>query len=246
MCRMSLLFLCTLIFSGVVGQITLTNPSFEEKPGVSNVPYGWVTCTPGSTPDILPGKWGVNKSPQQGMGYLGLITRENGSNESIGQKLKKPLDANSCYTFSVYLSRSESYSGYNLPLRLKIWGSKKFCGKEQLLVSTKGIKHTEWIKYDFQIYTKTRIHFIVLEACKAPGITIPYRGNILIDNISEIKPCFKAEINHRNRNSGSVFAANSPKNPVPGSVLLPAYHSLQYLFQTLMLQVAFQLFLLYQ
>ncbi len=193
-CTASIL-LCLLSLSGF-GQISLGNPSFESKPGNAAIPDKWVTCVPGSTPDILPGVWGVNKAPQDGMSYLGLITRENGSKESIGQRLSKPLEANTCYTFSVYLARSETYVGYNLPLRLKIWGSKEYCGKDQLLVSTKAIKHTNWEQYEFQIYTKAKVHFLLLEACLAPGVTIPYRGNILIDELSPIKPCFKAENNH--------------------------------------------------
>lgn len=176
-------------------QIYLTNRSFEENKANTLLPTAWATCVEGSTPDIQPGKWGVTKAAQDGISFLGLITRENGSYESIGQKLNTPLDANSCYTFSIYLARADNYSSYNLPLRLKIWGSKSFCGKDQLLVSTKAIKNIQWTKYEFQIYTKEKVHFLLLEACNAPGITIPYRGNILIDNISEIKPCFKALIN---------------------------------------------------
>lgn len=196
----TIIFLLFISALSVNAQVVLKNSSFEGQPGVSAIPTDWVTCIPGSTPDILPGMWGVNKPAQDGMSYLGLITRENGSFESIGQRLPKALEANTCYVFSVYLARSESYVGYNLPLRLKIWGSKEYCGKDQLLVSTKTIKHTNWEKYEFQIYTKEKAHFLLFEACTAPGITTPYRGNILMDELSPITPCFKAENDNQNSN----------------------------------------------
>ncbi len=245
MIRLIILIAFTFFIKNTYGQNALVNPSFEEQPGKSSVPTGWVTCIPGSTPDILPGKWGVNKAPQNGMAYLGLITRENGTFESIGQKLKKPLDANSCYNFSVYLSRSDSYTGYNLPLRLKIWGSKKFCAKEQLLVSTKAIKHTDWARYDFQIYTKSKIHFLTLEACSAPGITIPYKGNILIDNISDIKPCFKAEFNGNHRDYGRASVMSLSMIQVPYSTQLLLGHFLQHFLQILVLSAVFRPFVFY-
>lgn len=193
-----LLALFSILFTLTLNaQTYLTNRSFEDNTANTLLPTDWATCVEGSTPDIQPGKWGITKAAQDGINYLGLITRENGSYESIGQKLNSPLDANSCFTFSIYLARSDNYASYNLPLRLKIWGSKSFCGKDQLLVSTKAIKNTQWAKYDFQIYTKEKVHFLLFEASKAPGITIAYRGNILLDNISEIKPCFKAALSQR-------------------------------------------------
>jgi len=175
-------------------QFVIQNPSFEDKPKASTLPRAWNTCNKGSTPDILPGPWGVEKKANDGNTYIGLITREDGSYESIGQKLVKPLKANECYSFSVYLARANNYTGYNLPLRMRIWGSKTYCGKDQLLAESKAIKHTNWVKYDFQIYTKEAVHFLLIEACLAPGISTPYKGNILIDNISEILPCFRANL----------------------------------------------------
>lgn len=218
----------------------MKNASFEGDPGKSIVPKGWVTCIPGSTPDILPGKWNVSKAPQDGFSYLGLITRENGTFESVGQRLETPLESNSCYTFSVYLARSDTYTGYNLPLRLKIWGSKKYCDKEQLLVSTKAIKHTNWEKYEFQIYTKSKVHFLVFEACKAPGITEAYRGNILIDNISQIKPCFKAEILDRNLIPQKASVSNFSAIQILASTLQCLSHFVGFLLLILVQSIVFR------
>ena len=175
-------------------QHVLQNPSFENEPKASSIPKGWNTCLKGSTPDVLPGPWSVKKKAQHGYTFVGLITRDNGSYESIGQKLTTSLKANECYSFSIYLARSNEYIGYNLPLRLRIWGSKSFCGKDQLLAESKAIKHTNWVRYDFQIFTKLPVHYLLFEACLAPGISKPYKGNILLDNISVILPCYRAEL----------------------------------------------------
>ena len=67
-------------------QIYLTNASFEGEPQDATVPTGWFACELGTTPDILPGFWGVYSESSEGETYLGLITREDGTFESIGQR----------------------------------------------------------------------------------------------------------------------------------------------------------------
>ena len=189
------LFFCILFFP-ILGhaQVYLKNPSFEDIPSISTLPKHWITCDMGSTPDILPGPWGVQNPPADGGTYVGLILRENGSKESIAQRLDKPLKANECYYFSAYLARSTNYQGHLLPVRLKIWGSQALCRKDQLLIETKAIKNTEWVRYDFQFYPKSDIHCILIEPVTAPGVQKSYKGNILIDGFSAFQPCQRAEL----------------------------------------------------
>lgn len=52
------------------GKIVLRNPSFEDSPGASKIPRSWMTVGLGSTPDIMPGAWGVAGSPQEGLPFL--------------------------------------------------------------------------------------------------------------------------------------------------------------------------------
>ena len=174
--------------------INLVNPSFEEAPQDATMPLGWHSCKSGTTPDILPGFWGVTTEAFDGETYMGLITRENGTWESIEQRLSAPLKNGECYAFNLKLCYSKQYAGYNLPLKLRIWGSETKCSRNQLLAETPFIKHTYWKKYDFDFQVKQNINYIIIEAHYADGVFIPYKGNILVDDISVIEMCKRASL----------------------------------------------------
>jgi len=176
--------------SFLIGQeIRLSNASFEGEPSDATMPQQWSACQRGSTPDILPGFWGVYLDPYEGESYIGLITREDGSFESIGQKLSIPIRKDECYRFTAELAHSNTYANYNLPIRLRIWGAKTRCSKDQLLAETPSIKHIEWKTYPLQFVAEDAFPYIIIEAYYAKGIYFPYRGNLLIDNISIFKLC---------------------------------------------------------
>ena len=173
-------------------QVRLENPSFEGERQDATVPLGWHPCAEGTTPDILPGFWGVYTEPSDGESYLGLITREDGSFESLGQQLDPFLDEKTCYIFKMDLAYSRSYSGYNMPLKLRVWGSRKACKREQLLFETDFIENAEWETYEFMFTTKKHVKYIVIEAQPAPGVFLAYKGNILLDNLSVFSLCDRA------------------------------------------------------
>lgn len=185
-------------FHLISAQIGLDNPSFEGEPIDAMVPTGWHACEIGTTPDILPGPWGVVQDPYEGETYMGLITRQDGTWESVGQRLKEPLMPKECYSFSIYLARSNTYSGYNLPIRLRIWGSQSPCkdrGNEiELLAETSLVEHLDWKRYEFEFFPDKHVHYIILEAFYPLGVGIYYNGNILIDNCSQITLCKRASI----------------------------------------------------
>ncbi len=190
--RYSSLFFFLIVFHGAVtAQSALNNASFEGEPQDATTPTGWHVCEVGTTPDILPGFWGVNREASDGETYIGLITRDDGSFESIGQRLRVKLKANECYQVSVDLAFAKTYAGYNHPLRLRIWGGTGKCGKDQLIVESEVIDHTDWKSYTFKFVTKQKIRYIIIEAYNE-NEQKPVKGNILIDNISEIKRCKKA------------------------------------------------------
>lgn len=182
-------------WSTLEGQVRLVNASFEGDPQDATTPVNWFTCELDSSPDILPGPWGVYTEASEGETYMGLITREDGTFEDAGQRLAKPLNNNECYSFEVDLAHSPSYSSYNHQIQLRIWGSQTRCSKDQLLVETAVIDHEDWETYEFKFSTRATINYIVLEAYlpTEPGIE-GKKGNILIDNISEIKPCRRASL----------------------------------------------------
>lgn len=173
--------------------IPFVNPSFEDRPRASASPAGWRSYSPGSTPDILPGAWGIKHvTPQHQNTCLGLVTREDGSGEDVSQALPEILKANICYSFTLYLSHTTSYVGYNLPVRLRIWGGAKPGAKEQLLTASPLIDHTDWRPYKLQFVPKNNIRYIILEAHYGPGVLFHYKGNILLDNCSAIERCDRA------------------------------------------------------
>ncbi len=187
------LLILTLLFSlNLQAQINLDNTSFEGKPNDAEMPNGWHACNPGSTPDILPGPWGVTMEASSGNTYMGLITRDNGEWESVGQRLKKPLKAKECYSFTLDLAHSKTYNNYNNSIKLKIWGGKTICSKDQLLAESEVISHSDWETYEFSITPNGTINYIIFEAYFGDDQVKSWKGNILIDNCSEIKKCDRA------------------------------------------------------
>jgi len=173
--------------------IPIINGSFEgERSTAATMPQAWIPCRMGTTPDILPGAWGVYTVPAHGQSYVGLITRDDGSFEAIGQRLSSPLEKNECYSFTLDLAHSQTYSGYNLPIRLRIWAGTKVCARDQLLWESDLIYNQNWQSYEVRFSTRDTYQYIILEAYFAPGVFIKYRGNVLIDNVSPIVKCDRA------------------------------------------------------
>jgi hypothetical protein len=176
--------ICTL-----TGQnIEISNSSFEGEPADATVPQGWMPCKEGTTPDILPGYWGVYTEPSDGDTYLGLITRQNNTWESIGQRLPADLLKGSCYAWSLDLARSDTYSGYNGPLKLRVWVSKVKCQKDQLIFESPLIEHTDWKTYKVKFTPNEDYRYILLEAFHSDE-EFSYQGNILVDRMRAIQGC---------------------------------------------------------
>lgn len=179
-------------WAGPDGKINFNNPSFEDAPQQSASPIGWQSFTPGSTPDIQPGIWGVQVQPQEGHTYVGLVTREDGTAEDIGQTIREDLSSGICYEFSLFLAHAPKYAGYNHPIRLRAWGGSKRGSKEQLLASSPLIDHSEWRSYKLQFTPTRTVRYITLEAWYGPGALFKYKGNILLDNCSPLMRCYRA------------------------------------------------------
>ena len=182
-----------LLTTGLSGQIYLDNSSFEGTPQDATVPVGWHACAPGTTPDILPGPWGVFEEASEGETFLGLITRHDGTFESIGQRLKTTIKANECYQFALDLARSSTYTGYTGALKIRIWGGATKCQLEQMLVETPFIEHSDWQTYPVQFFARRSINYLVIEAFY-DELGSPHRGNILIDNVTPLKRCDRAAL----------------------------------------------------
>ena len=119
--KTTLTHLFILCFLPMFCQIRVVNPGFEDQPSDATVPKGWLPCEDGTTPDILPGFWGEYGDASQGRTFVGLITRENSTFESIGQRLSSPLTAGECYRFSIDLARGAVYAGFNQPIKFSFF-----------------------------------------------------------------------------------------------------------------------------
>ncbi len=185
--------LCFLLAAqGINAQIAhLNNASFEGEPQDATMPVGWFACTNATTPDILPGPWGVYEEPSEGNSFLGLITRGDGSNERIGQRLPSPLKKGDCYVFTIDLAHSGTYADYNQPISLRIWGGRRKCDQTQLLFESPPIEEMDWATFSVDFFVDKTLNYISLEAYYE-NEEEPRQGNILIDNISPIRRCVRA------------------------------------------------------
>ena len=186
-----ILILLILTLYPMTGQIRVVNPGFEDQPSDATVPKGWLPCEDGTTPDILPGFWGEYGDASQGRTFVGLITRENSTFESIGQRLSSPLTAGECYRFTIDLARGAVYAGFNQPIKFRIWVSEDKCEKDQLIFTTGLIQHTDWKTYPIQFTAKKNYRYIRLEAYIKDG-SFSHKGNVMMDNMTAITPCGRA------------------------------------------------------
>ncbi|MEN0003671.1 MAG: hypothetical protein AAF798_05995 [Bacteroidota bacterium] len=184
--------------------VILTNNSFEDTPGTGIVPKGWFNCgfeaeTP---PDLHPtAVYDIGMSAHHGNTFVGMVIRDNGTWEGLGQELLTPLIENQCYTLSFYAARSETMESlsrmtdelvnYNVPAVVQIWGGHDECEQRELLGESFPIESTEWEQYEFVLFPSDTFRFITIEAYYQREYPEAYNGNVLIDHFSDLKavPC---------------------------------------------------------
>lgn len=202
-----LIFFLVLPSFELLGQsdVVILNPSFEcdkkDRLTFNRVKLeNWLDCSRTKFSDesgfyIQPGFFDVNKKAKHGETYIGLVTRENGTYQSICQKLDKGLKKDSSYNINIYLSKSDKYESklssdlnnkiysYTNPIILRVWGGKSYCEPEALLFQTNPIIHSDWKEYTLVIKPKLDHSHITLEAFY-PNKDEHIRGNILLDAIN--------------------------------------------------------------
>ncbi len=186
----------------------LQNPSFEDEPRHSKVPKGWLNGgfpleTP---PDIGPTDFfRADTHPSDGETHLVMITRDFGTWERIANPLGWSMTPGQCYEFSIDLARSAVYlsrsrlTGQHIsfvePIRIRIWGSNLADQPQELLAVSPVIEHTDWQRYTFQFQPTEAHALFIIEAMYASGATIPYSGNVMLDNASHLIPIENCQIN---------------------------------------------------
>lgn len=186
--------------------IHLTNPSFESFPIAGKAPYKWTDCGfDGESPaDTHPGgNFDVIKHPAHGNTYLGIVTRANGTFESIGQELTSTLIEGQCYVFKIslcrsklYVSRSRSpgksvserYVNHVTPIKLVIMGANQICEEIEILGESSLISNSEWQDYIFVFKPRKSFNYVKLTAHYKKDYKEAYDGNLLVDNASPIIP----------------------------------------------------------
>ncbi len=187
--------------------ISWANPSFEGFPGAGIEIPGWYNCGPGqeSPPDLQPGFFGVTTAARNGNTYLGLVVRQTGTWESVGQRLGQPLAMNQCYEFSMDLRRDTSYESplgkdkerkvrFTTPVKVIVWGGNGFCHKGEVLYQSSVIIHPRWLTYNCRLSPKKGSwSHIIIEAYYGasdpfnPTLPLYTNGNVLLDNCTPIK-----------------------------------------------------------
>jgi len=242
---LTILFLfCTLMLPAQ--DVKLINGGFEDRPhyGQKGVPHnisGWFDCgqldfPQESPPDIHQGTnrdtafWHNTQPSVQGRTYLGMVVRESESYESISQRLALPLKAGRCYSFSVYLSRSETYisalansSGernFTTPAVFRVWGGEGLCGESELLLESPPVDHSEWREYNFKIEPSGNYPYIRFEAFYKTPVLFPYNGHILVDNASDFELIDCEE-------NVELYIAEKVEKPEKKTVVMPAHKAAQ-------------------
>jgi outer membrane protein OmpA-like peptidoglycan-associated protein len=207
---------CAMGVNAQFDTIPLRNPSFEDEPrqgGYYNTAISsqrnnikmWFDCgilhfEEETAPDIHPSDfWENRKQPSDGETYLGLVTRDNDSYESVSQKLMSPLKEGQCYSFSVDLAKSEKYvSGsrlnrnddreynYTTPAVFRVWGGYGHCSIIELLAESVPVENSPWKTYNFKLSPKSNYGYITFEAYYEVPVLFPYNGHILVDNCSDM------------------------------------------------------------
>jgi len=179
--------------------IKFNTPSFEDNPAFGEPPLAWHICDDIviSSPDTQPlNQLLVSQYASHGGTFIGMITRDVDTWESIGQVLDSPLKGGSCYVFNMDLCKSENYISYsratrqledfNQPVQLRIWGGDVFCDRKELLIETKSIEHLQWESYTFLLEPEEDVSSITFEVYYTNEGVFPYNGNMMLDNLSNI------------------------------------------------------------
>ena len=239
--------------------IKLNNPSFFDRAHAGGVdsnrgPRGWQDCGAfGETPpDVQPdpdiafgekGFFNVTLPAQDGPTYMGMVVRDNDTQEAVSQRLSAPLQGGQCYEMSLYLAKSKTYLShgrtkdengdnemvdFTKPIKIRIYGGNSYCQKAELLGETPLVKNTNWKKYNLRFEPTTNHRFILIQAFYKTPSLLAYNGNVLVDNLSDIVPvsCDKEsepviakeeKIEKPKEKEPVIAAVEPPKNNLPQS-----------------------------
>ncbi len=181
--------------------VHLANPSFEDEPAASKVPARWTNCgsEAESPPDIQPGAFGIELPAADGHTYLGLVVRDNDTWEAVGQRLARPLQADTCYQLELYLGRArqlysisrttKSRTNFLTPVLLRLWGSNTaMCARGDILAVSEPVTWFGWHRQRLILEPVRPVRYLTLEAWYAPEFGHGVNGHLLVDGLSALVP----------------------------------------------------------
>jgi hypothetical protein len=175
--------------------INIENPSYEGYPSPSATAEGWFFCgsereTP---PDIQPGSFGVKNEAKDGNTYAGIVTRDNGTFESLKFNLSEPTKKEQCYEWTFFISQSKDYESISrktlrnvmfiYPVNIVIYGTKnkRNCEKLEVLVRYDSIYNVDkWTKLKVRFKTEKAYNSIVISV-QSLDLSKPRNGHVLLD-----------------------------------------------------------------
>lgn len=138
--------------------------------------------------------WRVEQLPYDGVSYTGLVVRDDGSFEVLGQRLKHKLVENKKYRISFYLCTSKKMKSMSprsrgrqvrfsnpVNLRFNIGDDYQF---SQIIFETGEVSNENWEEYSFEFQPKSDVNYFWIESAPLPDFDGPYNGNVLIDLIT--------------------------------------------------------------
>ncbi|MEM1218067.1 MAG: hypothetical protein AAGH79_04115 [Bacteroidota bacterium] len=177
----------------------LRNPSFEygaSAPGI--LPAKWFSCGDlGNSPpdlhnDLRKHFFEIEADASDGIQFVSMVSRADGTTECLGQKLKKPLLAGETYQLTIHLSQDPYFTAhvknkanpvpFDKPVVVEVY-IKMASGEVRLLGDTQAIDHAEWRAYQF-VFTPDEP---VTEVRIGPYFSIQYfesyYGHVLLDEV---------------------------------------------------------------
>ncbi len=175
--------------------VYLHNPSFEDKPEIGRPPEGWYSCGTAmqDPPDINPHPvHGVVEAAWHGSTYVGLVTRADSTQETIGQRLTEPLQKGHQYELRVYVRRSPVMRGFVGSANqdeyltdscvLRVGGSQERCKDPVWWQMSPPVAHTDWQPITLSFTADHDTPFLLLSAYFSGPV--PTYANIQLDQVA--------------------------------------------------------------
>lgn len=187
------------------GKNFLINGNFEVgSPGYSALPDQWENCGPRSeSPPDLHGKntrlFGVNTRAAEGKQFVGLVVRQNGTQECLLQNFPETLPLGTYrLRFAAAIptdlkspSRETGRSiNYNRPVELRVLMRTDGSTVDDWAEVTE-IDHSKWRYYELDLTVDRTVYGLVL--MPAHSEPTPYSGAVLLDDVSLTKRADPAE-----------------------------------------------------